>query len=124
MLSIVDAKAICRNFTRRDKEIGIENPRKEDNLSKKVAGWDANSTWCGGYWGSKGFACSSRPWAPKGKKELQKKLLDVKEDLEMQTNMVNVLPAKYMTTNCKLQDAKKTSATIRHQCSDIQCSYL
>ncbi len=74
MLSIVDAKAICRNFTRRDKEIGIENPRREDNLSKKVAGWDANSTWCGGYWGSKGFACSSRPWAPKREKGASKKV--------------------------------------------------
>jgi glutaminase len=53
----------------------------------------------------------------KGIKELLKKLFDVKEDLEMQTNMVNALTAKYMTTNHKLQDVKKATTTIRHQCS-------
>jgi hypothetical protein len=35
-LSILNAKAICRNFTRRDEEIGIENPIREENLSKKA----------------------------------------------------------------------------------------
>jgi hypothetical protein len=37
-LSIVNAKAVYRNFTRRDKEIGIENPRREENLSKEAIG--------------------------------------------------------------------------------------
>jgi hypothetical protein len=37
-LSIVNVKAIYRNYTRRDKEIGIENPRREENLSKEAIG--------------------------------------------------------------------------------------
>ncbi len=64
-MSIVNDEALCRNFTRRDEEIGIENPRREWNLNKKAIGWDANLTCYGGYWGSKGFARSSKPWAPK-----------------------------------------------------------
>ncbi len=64
-MSIVNDEALCRNFTRRNEEIGIENPRKEGNLKKEVISWDANSTYYGGYWGSKGFAHSSKPWAPK-----------------------------------------------------------
>ncbi len=55
--------------------------------------------------------------------ELQKELFDVKEDLEMQTNMVTTFTTKYMTIR-ELQDVKKTSTTIKHQCNDIQCSYL
>jgi hypothetical protein len=35
-LSIVNDEALCRNFTRRNEEIGIENPRKEGNLKKEV----------------------------------------------------------------------------------------
>jgi hypothetical protein len=37
-LSIVNDEALCRNFTRRDEEIGIENPRREWNLNKKAIG--------------------------------------------------------------------------------------
>jgi hypothetical protein len=51
--------------------------------------------------------------------ELHNELLDVKEDLEMWTNMVNVLTTKYMTTNHELQDMKKTSIAVGHQCNDI-----
>jgi hypothetical protein len=35
-LSIIDAKVIYKNFTRRDEEIGIENPKREKNLGKEA----------------------------------------------------------------------------------------
>jgi hypothetical protein len=37
-LSIVNVKAVYKNFTRRNEEIGIENPRREENLSKEAIG--------------------------------------------------------------------------------------
>jgi chromosome segregation ATPase len=115
-LSIVDAKAICRNLQEETRKLELKIQEEKRILAKKQQAEMQIQLDVEAIEVQKALHAPQDHEHQKSIKELQKKLLDVKDDFEMQTNMVNALTAKYMTTNCKLQDAKKTSIAIGDQC--------